>query len=316
MQAALALWDEAGDPAGARLSDRIFPPSVFGEEERRLQHEALRDTRTAQPAIGAISSGLLRVLKHFGVQPSMVGGHSFGELTALHAAGRIDEPALARLSFRRGRLMADCAGTDDPGTMLAVFAPALQVESLIRDHRLDVVIANKNAPRQCVLSGPKAEIERAAAQLTAARITSRALAVSAAFHSRFVAQARAALRSELAAVELKPGTIPVFANATGAVYPEHDEAARDLLADQLSRPVEFVAQIEAMYRAGARTFLEVGPDSKLTGPGPRDPRGARTPGAGRRFVAQRRRGRQPGRPGPGPREPLGSWLSCGAQAVG
>ena len=37
-----------------------------------------------------------------------------------------------------------------------------------------------------------------------------------------------------------------------------------LLADQLVRPVEFVKQIEAMYASGARTFLEVGPGSRLT----------------------------------------------------
>ena len=57
----------------------------------------------------------------------------------------------------------------------------------------------------------------------------------------------------------------VFANATAEPYPDDAEPARALLASQLARPVEFVAQIEAMYRMGARTFLEVGPDAKLTG---------------------------------------------------
>ena len=68
--------------------------------------------------------------------------------------------------------MADCAGSGDPGAMLAVFAPLDQVASLIREHGLDVVIANKNAPSQFVLSGPLAEIERAAGLFGGERINS------------------------------------------------------------------------------------------------------------------------------------------------
>ena len=80
-----------------------------------------------------------------------------------------------------------------------------------------------------------------------------------------MAHAQAAFRDSLAAVDLKPGTIPVFANTTGALYPDDAESASDLLAGQLAQPVEFVAQVEAMYRMEARTFLEVGPDARLTG---------------------------------------------------
>ena len=58
------------------------------------REDALRDTRFAQPAIGAVSLGLLGILEDFGVRPDMLGGHSFGELTALRAAGRIDDDAL------------------------------------------------------------------------------------------------------------------------------------------------------------------------------------------------------------------------------
>ena len=57
----------------------------------------------------------------------------------------------------------------------------------------------------------------------------------------------------------------MFSNATAEPYPEEAAAARALLAGQLARPVEFVAQIEAMYRLGPHGFLEVGPDAKLTG---------------------------------------------------
>ena len=80
-----------------------------------------------------------------------------------------------------------------------------------------------------------------------------------------MARAQAGFRESLAAVDLKPGTMPVFANTTGSLYPDDAESDRELLAGQLSQPVEFVAQVEAMYRMEARTFLEVGPGDRLTG---------------------------------------------------
>ncbi|HZW31142.1 MAG TPA: beta-ketoacyl synthase N-terminal-like domain-containing protein, partial [Isosphaeraceae bacterium] len=264
MQAALSRMNEAGGDQAGRCSDRIYPPPAFDEAARAAGEAALRDTRIAQPAIGAVSLGLLRILDDFGVRPDLVAGHSFGELTALCAAGRIDDASLAMLAHRRGALMARCAARGS-GAMLAVFAAPAEVAALARAQALDLVIANKNAPRQCVLSGPAAEIERARRLLEDRRIKTSPIPVSAAFHSRFVASAAEPFRRTLEAVPLGAATIPVFANATAGLYPEDPGAARELLASQLVRPVEFVAQVEAMYRLGARTFLEVGPEAKLTG---------------------------------------------------
>jgi len=265
MQAALALASEVRGGQGSLLSDRIYPQTTFGETARNEQERLLRDTRIAQPAIGAVSLGLWRILEDFGVRPDLTGGHSFGELTALCASGRIEAESLAILAQRRGELMADCAELGAPGAMLAVFASLDEVSALLCDHGLDLVIANKNTPRQCILSGAAAEVERTKRLFDDRGIATQPVPVSAAFHSRAVAQAEGPLREVLASIKLGASAIPVFANATAEPYPAAPEDARALLAGQLARPVEFVAQIDAMYRMGARTFLEVGPDAKLTG---------------------------------------------------
>ncbi len=264
MHDALAQMNRMATEESSPLSDRIHPPAAFDEECRLAREAALRDTRLAQPAIGAVSLGLLRILEDFGVRADLVGGHSFGELMALRAAGRIEDASLIALAHRRGSLMADCA-EQGSGAMLAVFAPIGEVSDLIREDNLDVVIANKNAPRQCVLSGSASEIERSRRVFADHRIATHAVPVSAAFHSRLVAGAEGPFRLALDAVNFRPSTIPVFANETAEPYPDDTESSRDLLARQLARPVEFVAQVEAMYRGGARTFLEVGPHTKLTG---------------------------------------------------
>jgi len=264
MQTSLSLLNDVALDPGNPLSHWIYPRPAFGEEERRAQELALRDTRLAQPAIAAVSLGLLRILEDFGVRPDMAGGHSFGELTALRAAGRFDDRSLAFLAERRGALLAECAARAGAGAMLAVFAHVDEVSGLVRDHALRVVIANKNAPRQCVLSGPAAEIERSRQIFGDRRIATHLVPVSAAFHTGSVAGAHERLRQALDSIEFASSTIPVFANATAEPYPADHEPARALLASQLVRPVEFVLQIEAMYRMGARTFLEVGPEAKLT----------------------------------------------------
>ncbi|SIO57161.1 polyketide-type polyunsaturated fatty acid synthase PfaA [Singulisphaera sp. GP187] len=252
---------------GRRLVDLVFPHPAFSEAQAEVQETALRATEVAQPALGAMSLGVLRLLEHFGVRPDAVAGHSYGELTALCAAGRFDAKALDALSRRRGRLMADDGGAGGAGTgaMLAVAAPLDRIEAVVREAKLDVVIANKNAPRQAVLSGPADEIARASRLFEDLKITARPLAVSAAFHSRFVAEAREPFLETLRAVPFTAPRIPVYANTTASPYPDDPDAARSLLAGQLAEPVEFVAEVEAMHRAGLRTFLEVGPDGKLTG---------------------------------------------------
>ena len=72
---------------------------------------------------------------------------------------------------------------------------------MIKDHSLAVVIANKNAPLQCVISGPADEVERCRQVLGGLRIATAAVPVSAAFHSGAVAQAETVLRQALDSIE-------------------------------------------------------------------------------------------------------------------
>jgi acyl transferase domain-containing protein/NADP-dependent 3-hydroxy acid dehydrogenase YdfG/acyl carrier protein len=248
---------------GPRLSDLIYPPPAFTAEAREAGEAALRATQTAQPALGAVCLGAWRALEEFGVAADAFAGHSFGELTALTAAGRMDGRAFFDAAVARGRLMAESGGPG--GAMLAVLAPSETIDAVLWEEGLDLVRANKNAPQQTVLSGRAEDIDRAAAAFAARHVRAQRLAVSAAFHSPLVADAEAPFRSALANLPFPPGRVPVYANTTAAAYPDDPEQARNLLARQLARPVEFVREIENLYQSGVRTFLEVGPGARLTG---------------------------------------------------
>ena len=246
-----------------RLSDLIYPHPAFDKAAKQAQEQRLQTTQHAQPAIGAVSVGALKVLASFGVHPEAVAGHSYGELTALYAAGRLDEETLYRLSKVRGTLMAQ--GGKEKGTMMAVRAPLDVVAQALEEAELDVIIANKNAPEQAVLSGSHEAIGQAESVFRAKKITCKVLSVAAAFHSRLVADAQQPFRKALDGAAFADAKIPVYANTTAQEYPNGAAETRELLASQLASPVEFTSEIEHLHDAGVRTFVEVGPGARLTG---------------------------------------------------
>jgi len=258
---ALATADKVVDEP--RLSDIIFPPSAFDDKVKAEQEETLRATMNAQPAIGAISLGVLRTVESFGLKPSFVAGHSYGEFTALHAARMIDEKTFFNLSRLRGELMTAQSG--DKGGMLAVKASIDTVESVIKEAGLDLVVANRNAPQQYVLSGGSDQARKAKAVFSEKGIQCNILPVSAAFHSKLVSDAAEPFYEAIKKVKISKGKIPVFSNTTAVEYPSDPEKIRKLMAFQLANPVDFIQEIENIYDRGARTFLEVGPGSRLSG---------------------------------------------------
>ncbi len=248
-----------------QYADVMFPPAAFTREDRERHAAAITDTRVAQPTLGIAGLALHELLGALGVRPDMAGGHSYGELVALCAAGAYDEADLIDLSEIRAAAILEAAG-DDPGTMAAVAASAEQVRDVLNTAGIgDVVLANHNAPRQVVISGPTPAVDAAIETLGAGHLAARRIPVACAFHSPVVATASGKLASELAGRDIRAPRFPVFANSTAAVYPDDADAVQDILARQVAQPVRFTEQVEAMYEAGARTFVEAGPGRVLTG---------------------------------------------------
>ncbi len=263
--AARALWDQAANLSwdGLRLDQVVFPIPTFTAEERKAQEARLTATQWAQPAIGAVSASLLALLDRLGMQPACLAGHSFGELAALCAAGVFGPMELLRAARRRGELMHEAAAID--GAMSAVMTAPDALEAMLAPWGLDVVVANRNSPRQAVISGPSAAVQEAEVRLREQGIKSRRLPVASAFHSHVVAQASAPLREFLDTLPIAAPRLPVYGNATAEPYSDDPASIRETLARQLAQPVRFQETIEAMYGAGVRIFLEVGPGQALSG---------------------------------------------------
>ncbi len=251
----------------SRLSDFIYPVPAISKKEKTAQEENLTRTEIAQPAIGAVSLAMLKILSRFGIKPDVTCGHSFGELAALCAAGWINEDTLYFLSNCRGQAMAEAGrkNNHDSGSMLAVKAPLDELDALISDASLDVILANRNSPDQGVLSGSTRNISRADKICREKRFKTVKLSVSAAFHSIFVKDAQKPFAGHLKDIEITPSDIPVFSNTTGLPYPLEPEKVKEILGEHLLRPVDFKSEIENIFKSGVKTFIEVGPRSVMTG---------------------------------------------------
>jgi pimeloyl-ACP methyl ester carboxylesterase len=139
------------------LHDVVFASTAYDDDTRADQARTLTGTDWAQPAIGCMSLSLLAMLNEIGLEADCCGGHSFGEVTALAAAGVLSETDAIRVARRRGELMRDAART--PGSMVAVPLSHVQMKDKLGVWGIDVVVANHNGPGQVVLSGTTADIE-------------------------------------------------------------------------------------------------------------------------------------------------------------
>ncbi len=255
------VFEQADDFLGFALSYLCFDGSA----------EELNDTINTQPALYTCGIATLRALQSEfpDAVPAFAAGHSFGEFTALVAAGSLSFEDGLRLVRERGRLMKQ-AGTQQPGAMAALLALDIEAVRTVCDQaRADtngtLVVANDNCPGQVVISGDNATLDHAL-ELAKAAGARRAmkLAVSIAAHSPLMQPASEEFRQALAQAEFQPPRLPVYGNVSAA--PLTDVAAiRQELDAQLTSPVRWRKSMDAMIAAGAQLFLEIGPKDVLTG---------------------------------------------------
>ncbi len=265
--AAREIWDLAASHAVTgplKLHKLAFPPAAFDQVEFGDQQQRLTQMQHAQPAIAAVALAHLALLEDLGIEADMTGGHSFGEIMALHHAGSFDVEATLTIAAARGREMAKAAETTE-GAMLAVQCPASRIASLVSTIGGGLVIANDNGPSQVVLSGPVSVIQQAERRCAEEGIKAKRLPVATAFHSGIVEPAVAPFRATLEGLRLKRPSLPVYANATAQPYKATAKELASVLSSQIASPVLFREEIEAMYAAGARIFVEVGPGNVVAG---------------------------------------------------
>lgn len=248
------LFEKANDILGFRITDLMFN----GTEED------LKQTKVTQPAI-FLHSVLLAKSLGDEFKPDMVAGHSLGEFSALVAAGALSfEEGLKLVSKRAQAMQKACEAR--PSTMAAVLAlPDSKVEELCAEVDDIVAPANYNCPGQVVISGTMEGIDAACEKMLAAG-AKRALKlkVGGAFHSPLMQPAQEELQAAIEAAEFKTPVCPVYQNVDGKPHTDPKEIKENLIK-QLTAPVRWTYDVEAMIADGANEFIELGPGKVLQG---------------------------------------------------
>jgi [acyl-carrier-protein] S-malonyltransferase len=256
------VFQEVDDALGQPLTKLMFEGPA----------EDLKLTENAQPALMAVSMAVIRVLDkqggfHLPEAAKFVAGHSLGEYSALCAAGSFTLADTARLLKKRGQAMQQAVPVG-VGAMAALIGLDLPVAQEIATAAMQGEVctaANDNAPGQVVISGHVAAVDRAIA-IAAERGFKRSvkLPVSAPFHCSLMQPAADVMQKALAAIAIKPPSVPLVANVTAEATSDAEEI-RTLLVKQVTGAVRWRESVLYMKAQGVEQLVECGTGSVLAG---------------------------------------------------
>ena len=254
-ESAKKVFDTANVVLGKSITDLCFE----GPED------ALKQTVNTQPCIVTMSIAALEALKSAcGITPSYTAGHSLGEYCAMYASGVMSlETALKAIQKR-----ADLMGQTKGGAMAAVLNSTEEAlkESLKEASEVGYVdVANYNSPAQVVITGDEKAVAKAG-ELLLAKGARRVvpLAVSGAFHSKFMENAGLEFEKFVADLNLNNAEVPVFTNVD-ATETTNAEDFRVKMPKQIYSSVYWTQTIQKMVEDGVEIFVEIGPGKVLAG---------------------------------------------------
>lgn len=250
------IFDLANDTLKFSLSNLCFNGDL----------KELTKTYNTQPALLTVSYIMYQVyIKEKNLSPSMLLGHSLGEITALVCASALSFTDGLMIARNRGLYMQEC-GDQNKGSMLAIITDNFElIKKLCNDisnEKRIVEIANYNANNQIVVSGHLEALNILKERLREEKIRSIMLNVSAPFHSSIMKSASDKLCLELEKYSYNSISIPIISNVSGEFYVSLDDIIKNL-SMQVFKPVQWVQSVKKACAQGVRLFVEVGPNKVL-----------------------------------------------------
>ncbi|KAI0438674.1 lovastatin nonaketide synthase [Xylaria telfairii] len=240
----------------------------------------------SQPLTTCLQIALVDLLRSLGVMPSVVLGHSSGEIAASYAAGVLSRSSAVKVAFHRGRLSSRISTADsDMFTMMAVGLSREKVGRYIdrlKDARQNVTIACINSPQSVTLSGRKAPILQLQQWLEAEGIFARKLRITLPYHTHFMEEIVGDYISALGKLEVgsERDRASMISSVSGQIVTTSELASAGYWVKNLVSPVEFEAcynyllalvnspptKARSIDYSNITHVLEVGPHSALQGP--------------------------------------------------
>ncbi len=218
--------------------------------------DQIRLTRIAQPLLFALQAAAADTLRERGLAPSVVVGHSVGEVAAAYAAGLYDRERAVRLIIARSVAQEF---SRDQGRMAVLHASDDEVRNLLDSIAApSIEIAAINSPTSVTLVGPADEISDMLNVAEAAGLSGQPLDIDYPFHSRIMDAARNRLHADLADLVASPGNA-IFISTVDAAPLDADALDADYWWRNVRMPVLFADAIRRVASHGAGVFVEIGP---------------------------------------------------------
>jgi malonyl CoA-acyl carrier protein transacylase/NAD(P)-dependent dehydrogenase (short-subunit alcohol dehydrogenase family) len=259
--------DEVHDLAASAF-DFDLKGSIYGDPEDEEIKQRLATLVGAQTSLFAVELGMAEVLRGMGVEPDVMVGHSFGEISALAAAGTWDLETAYEVVKARIRAAERIQQHDGPALgMMSVICSEEQRDAILKLVGDRVVLTNINAPGRFILSGERDAVERTVEVAESFGAEARLLPIASAFHSRYMEPAREPFRQALLALPCRAPAVPIMSTITGE-YVATEGFGSEYLADHLSRQLvtqlNLPREINRLYDEGISRFIEVGPGWSMT----------------------------------------------------
>ena len=208
-----------------------------------------------QPALFSIQVALADLWASWGVRPSVVVGHSMGEVAAAHVAGVLNLEQAASIICRRAALMTRFTGQ---GGMALVELSLEAATAALRGYEDRLSVAVSNGPRTTIVSGDPQALRTVVERLQGSGVFCRPVAVQVAAHSPQMSEIRDTLLGALHGLDPQAGNVAIYSTTLGR-FATGAEFAAPYWADNLRQPVLFYAALKALLAGGSQVFIEVSP---------------------------------------------------------
>lgn len=240
----------------------------------------------SQPLCTVLQVALVDLLKHWNVLPTMVAGHSSGEIAAAYAMGALSAEDCWKISYHRGRLAGSLhvIAPHLKGGMMGVGLSEADVIPYIRRLGLSnheaLSVACINSPSSVTVSGDTSLIMDLENLLKADSIFARRLAVENAYHSthmKYLADDYLKSIETITPMFLTQsvGSPIMISSVTGRPVQPKD-LGPDYWVKNMVSPVQFLGAIEGAFAVpiserrqkvnSIDTIVEIGPHAALQGP--------------------------------------------------
>ncbi|HWM12060.1 MAG TPA: SDR family NAD(P)-dependent oxidoreductase, partial [Solirubrobacteraceae bacterium] len=216
---------------------------------------SLERVDVVQPALFAVYVSLAGLWRHYGVEPSVVVGHSQGEIAAAHVAGMLSLQDAARVVAVRSLALAELSGR---GGMVSIGAAAAKVEGILERWDGEIGIAAFNGPLSVVVSGPSGALDELLDVCDGDGVRARRIPVDYASHSTEVGAVRGRLLEELASIEPRSGSLTLLSTVSGERVDGADLDAGYWYRN-LRESVRFEQAIGDLIADGVGVFVEASP---------------------------------------------------------